>query len=281
MTEPRLNHDAPIPIPWRVRWVRFRHQLLPVLTLIFCSILAAWLWYNQTAAGQATGAVEMVRLPVTTGVQGTLAPLPGKQIEMFDKVAEGDVVAALEPGPMQARRKVVQAELEELLRQEKESPERAAALRTLIDGKEQDLADVDTKLQSLQLRSPLSGTVIQIFRRPGQAVQPGEPILEVASDRGTAVVTYLRQEQQHITPTKGMHVDVRLNRMPAKVVEGTVASVGGQIESVPNRQLRDQRVPEWGLPVRVTVPPDSGVDLRPGEGVTLHFRPAPAATPGR
>ena len=274
-----LNDQRPIPIPWRVRWLRFRHQLLPVLTLVFCSLLAGWLWYHQAASGHAVGAVEVIQVPVTSGVQGTLAYLPGKQIEIFDKIREGDLVAALEPGTFQTRLTALKAELEELQRQKKQSTEadRGTSVQAMIESKLQDLADLESKMGSLQLRSPLSGTVTKVYRRPGQVVQAGEPILEVASDQGSAIVAYLRQEQQQINPSKGMAVQVYLNRKPAQTVEGEVDSVGGQIEAVPSRQLRDQKVPEWGLPVRVRVPADSAVLLRPGEVVTLDFKPVPSA----
>jgi hypothetical protein len=99
--------------------------------------------------------------------------------------------------------------------------------------------------------------------------------MEVSADRSVAIVAYLRGDQQLINPTKGMPVQVFLNRRPAQTVVGQVETVGGQVESVPNRQLRDQKVPEWGLPVRVAVP--EGVVLRPGEIVTLDFHVAGAA----
>ena len=53
-----LSDQRPIPIPWRVRWQRFRHQLLPGLTLVFCSMLAGWLWYHQAATGHAVNVEE-------------------------------------------------------------------------------------------------------------------------------------------------------------------------------------------------------------------------------
>jgi len=275
-----LNGQHPIPIPLRVRWVRFRYQLLPVLTLIVCSLLAGWLWYNQTAGGRTIGAVQIVQIPVNSSVQGTLGYLPGKQVEVFDKVSENAVVAMFDPAPFQARRAAVKAELDELQRQSKDTStggaERAGALQAMIKARQQDLADLDLKIDSLQLRSPLSGTVVKVHRRPGQAVQAGDAILEVASDRGTAIVAYLRQEQQQINPTKGQPVQVYLRRRPAQTLVGKVESVGGQVESIPNRQLRDQKVPEWGRPVRVLVPTDSGIELLPGEVVSLDFKPAPA-----
>src|SRR5437762_6454923 len=98
-----LNGQHPIPIPMRVRWARFRYQLLPVLTLLVCSVLAGWLWFHQTAGGRAVGAVQIVQMPVTSTVQGLLGYLPGKQVEVFDKVSENDVVAMFDPAPFQAR----------------------------------------------------------------------------------------------------------------------------------------------------------------------------------
>jgi len=268
-----LDDRQPIPIPMRVRWQRFRHQLLPVLTLIFCSILAGWLWYHQAAGGHAVGAVEVLHVPVTTTVHGTLAYLPGKQIQVLDKVGEGDVVAQIDSAAFKTRRAALQAELDDLRRQAKESAGDAArgkSLQAMIDSKQQDLADADQKLESLQIRSPISGTVTHVHLRPGQAAQAGDPILEISADRSIAIVAYLRQDQQLINPTKGMPVHVYLNRRPVQTVVGQVETVGGQVESVPNRQLRDQKVPEWGLPVRVAVP--EGVSLRPGEIVTLDFK---------
>jgi multidrug resistance efflux pump len=256
----------------RVRWQRFRHQLLPVLTLLFCSILAGWLWYHQAAGGHAVGAVEVLHVPVAATVHGTLAYLPGKQLQVLDKVGEGDVVALVDAAPFKTRRAALQAELEDLRRQAKEATDaaRAKSVQAMIDAKQQDLADADVKLESLQIRSPISGTVTHVHVRPGQSTQAGTPILEISADRSVAIVAYLRQDQQLINPTKGMPVQVYLNRRPVQTVVGQVETVGGQVESVPNRQLRDQKVPEWGLPVRVAVP--EGVVLRPGEIVTLDFR---------
>ena len=277
-----MNDQAPIPIPFRVRWLRFRHQLLPVLTVVFCALLSAWLWRRQAGTGYAVGAVEVVRVPVTTNVQGVLAALTGRQINPLDRVAEGDVVAMLDAGPFQARRAAVLAELDRLRAELKGAGSTGAgadSLQAIISSKEQDLAELDARLDGLQLRAPISGTVTQVHLRPGQAVQPGATILEISSDTGAAVVAYLRPEQQQVQPAKGMPVDVRLHRRPVQTFRGQVETVGGQVESIPARQLRDPRVPEWGLPVRVSIPP--GVDLKPGEVVTLDFRPAASIGQGQ
>jgi multidrug resistance efflux pump len=273
-----VNDQRPIPIPFRVRWLRFRHQLLPVLTVVLCATAAAWLWRRQAVPGHAVGAVEVVHVPVTSGFQGTLAPLTGKQMKPLDHVAEGDVVAVMDGAPIQNKRAAIVAELDRLRAELKAASGAGAnaaandSLQSIISSKEQDLAELDVRLEGLQLRAPISGTVTQVHLRPGQAVQPGATIMEISSDTGAAVVAYLRAEQQQLQPAKGMPVEVRLNRRPVQIFRGQVETVGGQVESVPTRQLRDPRVPEWGLPVRVSVPP--GVDLKPGEVVTLDFKPS-------
>src|SRR2546427_4610768 len=114
-----LNGQHPIPIPLRVRWLRFRHQLLPVITLVVCSVLAGWLWHNQAAGGHTVGAVEVVHLPITSGVHGTLTYRPGKQVQVLDKVKAGDVVAAVNPAPFESKRAALQAELDDLKQQAK------------------------------------------------------------------------------------------------------------------------------------------------------------------
>ena len=138
------------------------------------------------------------------------------------------------------------------------------------------LEQINTALASLQMgiTAPVSGTVYRIYLRPGQLARAGDPIMEISADGSTYVVSYLREEQQYIRPTPRMQVEVRPRADPRRMVEGTVDTVGSTVEAVPARQLRDQRVPEWGLPVRLTIPADA--NLHPGEIVNLAFKkPAP------
>ena len=155
------------------------------------------------------------------------------------------------------------------------APDRLQALRTALSTREEELAQLDLILESLEVTAPVSGTISRIYLRPGQFVRAGDPIMEIFADGASYVVSFLREEQQYINPHPNMPVEVRPRNDPRRVVQGTVDTVGSQVESVPAHQLRDQKVPEWGLPVRMTIPADA--DLRPGELVNLTFKPA--ATP--
>jgi len=278
------NH-RPIPTPLRVRWVRFRHQLLPVFTVAICAGLSAWLWSRHAGSGNAVGEVAADRIPITSNVDGVLAQLSGGVINPHDRVSEGDPIARLDPAPIQARRAIRQAEVDRLgqdIRQ-LEAPTGADAgataaardaqlksLRTARSSREEEIAQLDLILQSLDITAPVSGTVFKVYFRPGQAVRAGDIIMEISADASNYVVAYLREEQQYIKPRPKMAVTLWPRNDPKRVVQGTVDTVGATVEPVPARQLRDQRLPEWGLPVRLSVPPDAG--LRPGEMVNMAFK---------
>ena len=275
------NH-RPIPTPLRVRWVRFRHQLLPAVTVVLCCGLTAWLWNRHAGAGNAVGEVAADRIPITSNVDGVLAQLPGRVINAHDRVREGDAIARLDPAPIEARRALRAAEADRLRNEVKALEEASGgdaaaretqlkSLRTALTAREEEVAQLDLTLESLDITAPVSGTVFRVYLRPGQLARAGDIIMEISADGSNYVVSYLREEQQYIKPKPNMIVDVRPRNDPRRVVSGTVDTVGATVEPVPARQLRDQKVPEWGLPVRLTIPPDS--NLRPGEMVNLAFKP--------
>ena len=277
----QINNHRPIPTPLRVRWVRFRHQLLPVLTVVACTAVTAWLWTRHAGSGNAVGEVAADRVPITSSMDGVLAQLSGGVINAHDRVSEGDPIARLDPAPIEARRAIRQSEVERL-RGEVRALESATggdaaareaqlkSLRTALAAREEELAQIEVTLQGLEITAPVSGTIYKVYFRPGQSVRAGDVIMEISADASNYVVAYLREEQQYIKPRPRMLVDVRPRTDPRRVVEGVVDTVGATVEPVPSRQLRDQNVPEWGLPVRLTIPPDA--NLRPGEMVNLAFR---------
>ena len=290
MNGTQTQNHRPIPTPLRVRWVRFRHQLLPVLTVILCSLACILLWSRHAGSGNAVGEVAVERVTITASVDGVLTDLPGRVVKPHDRVKRGEEIARLDTTPLEARRAQRQVDVERLRAEIKaaESPSATAAgsgptkeehlksLRTALSTREEELAQLTESLRSLEqgILAPLSGTIYKIYLRPGQLAKAGDPIMEISADGSAYVVSYLREEQQYIHPTPRMQVEVRPRADPRHVVEAVVDTVGSTVESVPSRQLRDQKVPEWGLPVRLSIPADA--NLHPGEMVNLAFKkPAP------
>jgi len=103
-----------IPIPWKHKWRRFRYSVMPVLSFVVCVGLTLWLWDRQGQLPNAVGEVEAVRVDVTAGSDGLLAPLPRGTWTLFDQVEKGEVVARLDDRPVHAQAETVRLELERL-----------------------------------------------------------------------------------------------------------------------------------------------------------------------
>ena len=144
-----------------------------------------------------------------------------------------------------------------------------APIREGIAAEEKRVAEVKRQIGSLEVRAPFAGTITAVFCRPGQTVVAGTPILTIAATQGQYIVSYVRQEQR-VVPVVGLAVDVRVRSLPRQSSRTQIEEVGPQVEPVPLHQLRDPKVPEWGLPVRIAIP--AGLQLRPGELVDVAIK---------
>jgi len=148
-----------------------------------------------------------------------------------------------------------------------------APLTADIRVQEAQIAELELQARNTVIRAPVSGVVSEIFRRPGEAVTAGMPILALAARLPQKhVITYLR-EHQGVRPQKGMTVQVRIRAFPVRTVPGQITEVGPRVERVPRHHLSDPQGREWGLPVRIAIPSDANVC--PGELVDVTF-----TTPG-
>ena len=77
-------------------------------------------------------------------------------------------------------------------------------------------------------KAPISGTIVTIHRYPGQAVNAGQAIMTINSEKGEYIVTYVRQTQV-LQPTPGMAVNVHLRSAP-RTIRSHIQSVGPAIE---------------------------------------------------
>jgi multidrug resistance efflux pump len=305
--EVNANDSSPIPTPLPLVLQRVRYQLVPVATLVLSCVLAGWLWVRRGGAAVSVGEVNAVRVNINAKADGMLTDPGGNFPAMFDQVKAGAPVARLDSSHIEAQIARYQdevdklkTELETITKQgaSKKGPTTApaatgadgavagnaadadetvvasaGALRISIGSKEAKIQELTQQLQNLEIKAPISGRVVEIHRRPGQAVQLGNSIITIASDKGEYIVSYVRQTQP-ITPREDMPVDVR-PRSSMSTHRTRVIAVGPQVEAIPPHQLRDPKVPEFGLPVHVALP--AGVTLKPGELVDLFFHPSESA----
>jgi multidrug resistance efflux pump len=124
----------------------------------------------------------------------------------------------------------------------------------------------------LLIEAPISGVVMEVLRRPGENLLPGDPILTISSKQGERIVGYLRPPLT-IEPKPGMAVQIRPRTLPREEAEGRISGVGASFEVVTNLALaRPNTVPELGLPISIGVPGPMVNRLRPGELIDIVIR---------
>jgi multidrug resistance efflux pump len=144
-----------------------------------------------------------------------------------------------------------------------------APLQAAIETQKKRIDEVRLQIENLVIRAPLDGVVAAIHKWGGQNVLAGDPVLSIASTDTQYILSYIR-EDAGVKPRVGMPVEISVRNLPRRTALSEVEEVGPQVELVPPHQLRDPQVPEWGLPVRISVPAE--LDLRPGELVDVQFR---------
>lgn len=148
---------------------------------------------------------------------------------------------------------------------------RLDVVRAEIKTQEARIQDLKTQIKKLEILAPITGVISAIHCVPGQHVQAGDPIVEIAAENGAYVLTYVRQEQR-FRPAVGMPVDLRIRAPGSPPVAAEIKQVGPRMEPVPTHHLRDPRLQEWGRPVLIGLPPEFKFKLPPGELIDLTFR---------
>lgn len=135
-----------------------------------------------------------------------------------------------------------------------------------IAAKEKELSMM---LEPLPMTAPRSGVVSTVFKRNGEKILRGEPILIISSTKGEHIIAYLRQPVTKV-PAVNDKVDIHTRSRQRVHAEGQVLMVGAQMELInPTLLSMDSNYVELGLPVLISLPP--GLNVRPGEPVDLHI----------
>ena len=138
---------------------------------------------------------------------------------------------------------------------------------------------METNLAPITLRAPITGKVGWIYRRPGENLVAGEPLLGVHSIWSDRIVAYLRQPYA-VDPVPGTPVEIITRERRRRSFASQIIHVGAQVEVITNALaiIRPNALLDAGLPVVVDLPP--ALQLRPGEMVDLALTTAaPVAEP--
>src|SRR5690242_14304459 len=93
-----MNDSAPnhrIPIPLHIRWRRFQYQLIPVLTVVLCSLIAWRLW-TQSPHVTILGQVDVKSALVTSSVAGNVVAPGEARHQLYEPVSKGELLARVQ-----------------------------------------------------------------------------------------------------------------------------------------------------------------------------------------
>jgi multidrug resistance efflux pump len=282
-----------IPTPLNLKWKRLRYQIVPVVVFCVCALATAWLWKDYAGGAQAFGEVTAVTLQVA-------APRDGKLIEQtnfpkpLDRVKAGDPLARFDSSALVTQQEKVQddlslsqKELDEANKKLEEAQKgggnkaatdelkaRVAGLKTVVAEQRSRFNHLEKQIKESTIEAPVSGTVTEIKHQPNEFVKQGQEIFVITQDSGSYIVSYVRPYGS-VVPKKDQKVLLR--GQSRKTATSIVQEVGTKLEPIPNHQLgntsgKKPTAPEWGIPVRIAMPSQELLPLRPGELVSVVFR---------
>lgn len=154
-------------------------------------------------------------------------------------------------------------------------------LTAAIRLEERKLELAEAELSPLRLTAPIEGIVSAVYRRSGENVVAGEPIVTIVSTNSDRIVSYVIPPA--VEPLVGARVEVISRTGRRERAEGRVTHVASHMDAVAPtlfnpvnsgaRGLGQQLLSsgnsliEIGIPILVNVP--AGLRLRPGELVDL------------
>lgn len=146
-----------------------------------------------------------------------------------------------------------------------------------IQAKEKEL---EMTLKPVKLVAPIDGVVSMVFRRTGEKIIRGEPIVTISASKAEHIVGYMRQPMTQ-KPELNARVQVVTRGQRRLKGIGQVLHVGSAFEPmnsttasltgmIPNATTS---IIELGLPILVSIPDELKTALRPGESVDLSIMP--------
>lgn len=149
------------------------------------------------------------------------------------KVAEAEYLQVLEANKLHAntvpqsevRRKLLEFQKAELAIEQAETEHRAAGFQLQVRTAELESAQAD--ILRRQVNAPFDGVVVEVYKRPGEWVSPGEPVFRMVRMDRLRVETFIHTAQvgPHEVADRPVYVRARLERGRTADFQGKVVFV--------------------------------------------------------
>jgi len=144
--------------------------------------------------------------------------------------------------------------------------------QTQVSAAAAQVAQVDDRLRRSAITNPSAGTVLVTYAKPGEVVQPGQPLYKIADVRTVDVRAYVTEPQLASVKLGGRaRVTVDVGNDTRQTLDGTVSWVSSQAEFTPTPiQTRDERA-DLVYAIKIRVPNENGL-LKIGMPVDVDFQ---------
>jgi HlyD family secretion protein len=189
------------------------------------------------------------------------------QAERDDRVLQDQVKAQDQQVEAQLRQVGAQSAQVAVAQQQRRTAQ------TQIAAADAQVAQLDDRIRRAVITNPSAGTVLVTYAKPGEVVQPGQPLYKIADVGNVDVRAYVTEPQlASVKIGKQARVNVDAGDKQRQTLTGTVSWVSTQAEFTPTPiQTRDERA-DLVYAVKIRVPNQNGV-LKIGMPADVEFVP--------
>ena len=185
--------------------------------------------------------------------------------ERDDRVLQDQIKAQDEQISAQMRQVAAQAAQIAAAQQQRNTAQ------TQVAAADAQVAQMDDRIHKSTVTNPSAGTVLVTYAKPGEVVQPGQPLYKIADMSAVDVRAYVSEPQlANVKIGKQARVNVDVGNNNRQSFTGQVTWVAAQAEFTPTPiQTRDERA-DLVYAIKIRVPNKDGV-LKIGMPVDVDF----------
>ena len=175
----------------------------------------------------------------------------------------------------------IRAQDQQILAQERQVGAQAAQIaaaqqqrntaQTQVAAADAQIAQIDERIRRSTVVNPSAGTVLVAYAKPGEVVQPGQPLYKIADVGTVDVRAYITEPQlASVKVGKQARVSIDVGDNQRQTLTGIVSWVSTQAEFTPTPiQTRDERA-DLVYAIKIRVPNQGGM-LKIGMPVDVEF----------
>jgi HlyD family secretion protein len=130
------------------------------------------------------------------------------------------------------------------------------------------IEQVNLAISRQVLRAPIDGLIAEIYRRAGEVVPAGQPVLSIIDPLVKTAVAYLPESRIDALHA-GAPVRIRRAADASRLFESQISSLGVAVEQLPGRLNPGSAVLSWGRAVYIHLP--DSLAVLPGEALEFFF----------